>query len=77
MKKYILTTTTYHTEEELDFYGIAHIEQDDSNSYELLKAFNDLTQDKTAIENLIDDCNELGLEEIHFKDVVEDLMSFK
>ncbi len=76
MKKYILTTTTYHTEKELDFYGIALVEQDDSNSYELLKVFNDLTQDKTAIKNLIDDCNKLGLEEIHFKDVVEDLMSF-
>lgn len=76
MKKYILTTTTYHAEKELDFYGIALIEQDDSNSYELLKAFNDLTQDRVAIENLIDDCNKLGLEEIHFKDVVEDLMSF-
>ncbi len=76
MKRYILTTTTYHTEEELDFYGVALVEQD-GNSYELIRAFNDLTQDKTAIENLIDDCNELGLEEIHFKDVVEDLMSFK
>ena len=41
-----------------------------------IKAFNDLTQDRAAIENLIDDCNKLVLEEIHFKDVVEDLMSF-
>ena len=75
MKKYILTTITYHTEKELDFYGIALIEQYDSNSYELIKAFNDLTQDRVVIENLIDDCNKLGLEETHFKDVVEDLMS--
>ena len=76
MKKYILTTTTYHTEKELDFYGIALIEQDDSNSYELIKAFNDLTQDKASVENLIDNCNKLVLEEIHFEDVVEDLVSF-
>ena len=74
MKKYMLTTTTYHTETALTFYGIALVEQD-SNSYELIKAFNDLTQDRAAIENLIDDCNKLGLEEIHLEDVVEDLMS--
>ena len=73
MKGYILTTTTYHTEKELNFYGVALVEQD-GNSYELIKAFNDLTQDRVAIENLIDDCNQLGLEEIHFKDVVEDLL---
>ena len=74
MKKYILTTTTYHTEKELDFYGIALIEQDDSNSYELIKAFNDLTQDKAFIENLIDNCNQIGLKEVHFVDVIEDIM---
>ena len=74
MKKYILTTTTYYAEKVLDFYGIALVDRD-SNSYELIKAFNDLTQDRAAIENLIDDCNQLGLEEIHFKDVVEDLLS--
>lgn len=74
MKKYILTTTTYHTEKELDFYGIALVEQDDSNSYELIKAFNDLTQDKAFIENLIDNCNQIGLKEVHFEDVIEDIM---
>ena len=73
MKKYILTTTTYHTEKELDFYGIALVEQI-GDSYELLKAFNDLTQDKASVENLIDNFNKLGLEEIHFEDVVEDLL---
>ena len=73
MKKYILTTTTYHTEEEFDFYGIALAEQI-GDSYELLKAFNDLTQDKASVENLIDNFNKLGLEEIHFEDVVEDLL---
>ena len=73
MKKYILTTTTYHTEKEFDFYGIALAEQI-GDSYELLKAFNDLTQDKASVENLIDNCNKLGLEEIHFEDVVEDLL---
>ena len=74
MKKYMLTTTTYHTETALTFYGIALVEQD-NNSYELIKAFNDLTRDRVAIENLIDDWNKLGLEEIHFKDVAEDLLS--
>ena len=54
MKKYMLTTTTYHTETALTFYGIALVEQD-NNSYELIKAFNDLTRDRVAIENLIDD----------------------
>ena len=73
MKKYILTTTTYHTEKVLDFYGIALVEQD-CNSYELIKAFNDLIQDKASVKNLIDNCNKLGLEKIHFEDVVEDLL---
>ena len=75
MKKYILTITTYHTKSELTFYGVALVEQM-GNSYELIKAFNDLTQDKVSVENLIDNCNKLGLEEIHFEDVVEDLVSF-
>ena len=74
MKRYILTTTTYHTEKELNFYGVALVEQD-GNSYELIKAFNDLTQDKASVENLIDNCNKLCLEEIHLEEVVDDLMS--
>ena len=73
MKKYILTTTTYHTEKELNFYGAALVEQG-NGSYELIKAFNDLTQDKASVENLIYNCNKLGLAEIHFEDVVEDLL---
>ena len=74
MKGYILTTTTYHTEKELNFYGVALVEQD-GNSYELIRAFNDLTQDKVSVENLIDNCNKLCLEEIHLEEVVDDLMS--
>lgn len=74
MKRYILTTTTYHTEKELNFYGVALVEQD-GNSYERIRAFNDLTQDKASVENLIDNCNKLCLEEIHLEEVVDDLMS--
>ena len=74
MKGCILTTTTYHTEKELNFYGVALVEQD-GNSYELIRAFNDLTQDKVSVENLIDNCNKLCLEEIHLEEVVDDLMS--
>lgn len=74
MKKYILTTTTYHTEKEFDFYGIALVKQN-GNSYELIRAFNDLTQDKASVENLIDNCNKLCSEEIHLEEVVDDLMS--
>lgn len=74
MKRYILTTTTYHTEKELTFYGVALIEQD-NGLCELIKAFNDLTQDKASVENLIDNCNKLCLEEIHLEEVVDDLIS--
>lgn len=74
MKRYILTTTTHHTEKELNFYGVALVEQD-GNSYELIRAFNDLTQNKASVENLIDNCNKLCLEEIHLEEVVDDLMS--
>ena len=74
MRKYILTTTTYHAEREFDFYGIALVDED-GESCKLIESFNDLKQDKAAIEILIDSCNDLGLKEIHFENVIEDLMS--
>ena len=73
MERYILTTTIYHTEREIAFYGIALVKRD-KDSYELIKAFNDLTQDKALAERLVDNCNRLGLEQIHLKDVVESLI---
>lgn len=74
MKKYILTSTTYHTGEGATFYGIALIEKE-GNSYELIASFNDLTDDKSKAQKVVNLCNESNLSTVHLKNVIQDLMS--
>lgn len=74
MKKYILTSTTYHTDKEITFYGIALIKTRDK-SYELIKAFNDLTDNKAKAQALVKHCNSTNLSSIHFENVIQDIIA--
>ena len=73
MKKYILTKTTYCTNKEITFYGIALIKTD-GKTHELVTAFNDLTENKEKVQKLVALCNENHLSSIHFKNVMQDLI---
>ena len=74
MKKYILTSTTYYASKKITFYGIALIKTD-GISHELIEAFDDLTDDEAEMQKLVNICNESNLSSIHFKNVIQDLMS--
>ncbi|MBE6673883.1 MAG: hypothetical protein E7596_02115 [Ruminococcaceae bacterium] len=74
MKKYILTSTTYYTDNEIIFYGIALIKTNDK-SYELIKAFNDLTDNKAKAQALVNHCNNTNLNSIHFENIIQDLIA--
>lgn len=74
MKKYILTSTTYHIDNDITFYGIALINTD-GKSHELIDAFNDLTDNKVKAQKLVNLCNENNLNSIHFENVIQDLIA--
>ena len=40
-----------------------------------LYSIHDITSDRERIEMLVDDCNRLGLADLHLYDVVEDLLA--
>lgn len=56
MERFILTSTIYHAEKELVFYGIALIKET-RGAYELIKAINDISENKRRVQALVDDCN--------------------
>ena len=74
MKKYILTSTTYHIDNDITFYGIALIETN-GKSYELIETYNDLTESKDKVQALINHCNSTNLNNIHFENIVQDLIA--
>ena len=74
MKKYILTSTTYHIDKDITFYGIALINTD-GKLHELIDAFNDLTDNKAKVQKLVNLCNENNLNSIHFENVIQDLIA--
>ena len=74
MKKYILTSTTYHIDKDITFYGIALINTD-GKLHELIDAFNDLTNNKAKVQKLVNLCNENNLNSIHFENVIQDLIA--
>ena len=56
MEKFVLTSTIYHMEKELVFYGIALVKET-RGSYELIKAVNDISRNKSKVQELVDSCN--------------------
>lgn len=72
--KYILTSTTYHfVKKKCVYYGIACVKTEGSNK-ELIEKYNDLSEDKEAVLNLVRKCNELNLDVAHLEDVVVDFL---
>ena len=74
MKKYILTSTIYHTKKELIFYGIALIKIS-RGIFELVSKYNDISENKEKVESLIDNCNKLKLDESQLVEVLDDLLN--
>lgn len=74
MKKYIITSTTYHIDKDITFYGIALINTD-GKSCELIEAYNDLTENKAKAQKLVNRCNSKNLNSIHFENVIQDIIA--
>lgn len=72
MEKYILTSTVYHTEKKLIFYGIAVVKISDG-LYELIKKHNDISENKEIVESLVDNCNKLKLDESQLVEEINNL----
>ena len=53
------------------YYGIA-VAADYDDALTLLDTYNDLCSDKKTVMRLINLCNELSLDPIHFEDIIED-----
>lgn len=57
-------------------YGIAaYADAETDGTATVLASFNDVTSDKQKLEELVFYCNQLGLSELHLKDVVEDFLA--
>ncbi|MBE6630737.1 MAG: hypothetical protein E7624_07820 [Ruminococcaceae bacterium] len=57
-------------------YGIAaYAEAEQNGTATVLASVNDITSDKQKLEKLVFCCNQLGLSELHLKDVVEDFLA--
>ena len=57
-------------------YGIAaYADVDSDGTATVLVSVNDITSDKKKLEKLVFYCNQLGLSELHLKDVVEDFLA--
>lgn len=74
MKKYILTSTVYHTKNELIFYGIALVKIS-GGIVELARKYNDISEDKEKVESLVHNCNKLKLDESQLIEVLVDLLN--
>lgn len=74
MKKYILTSTIYHTKNELIFYGIALIKIS-RGIFELVSKYNDISENKEKVKSLVDNCNKLKLDESQLVKVLDELLN--
>ena len=74
MKKYILTSTIYHTKNKLIFYGIALIKIS-RGIFELVSKYNDISENKEKVESLVDNCNKLKLDESQLIEVLDNLLN--
>lgn len=74
MEKYILTSTIYHTKKKFIFYGIALVKIS-MGMCELVKKYNDISENKGIVESLVDNCNKLKLDESQLIEVLENLLN--
>ncbi len=74
MVKYILTSTVYYAKKQLMFYGIALVKVS-SGKYELIKKYNDISENKQMVESFVDNCNKLKLDETLIDNIIEDLLN--
>lgn len=72
MEKYILTSTVYHMEKKFIFYGIALVKIS-MGMYELVKKYNDISENKEMVASLVDNCNKLKLDESQLVEEINNL----
>ena len=73
MKKYVMTSNTYFANKSYTFYGIALIIEE-REQIEVLEEHTCLTNDALQVRRLVKLCNELGLQQVDFHNVVEDFV---
>ncbi|MBQ8146986.1 MAG: hypothetical protein IJ039_09400 [Clostridia bacterium] len=74
MKECILTSTIYHLDKDITFYGIAVVDKG-QGVYELISKHNDLSKNKKEVQALVDYYNSLGADCKHLETDIEDLLS--
>ncbi|MBQ9112983.1 MAG: hypothetical protein IJY08_05305 [Clostridia bacterium] len=74
-RQYVLIKYTYvYEDHDNSSYGIAAVEKYDDTEI-VVEAYPDLTRDMESVKKLVHDCNQLKLDLIHLKDVVEDFVA--
>lgn len=72
--KYVVVHNKYDDEiASRESFGVACV-QVNGKEFVVIKTISDITQSRTAIENLVDLCNRFELSIVHLKDVVEDFL---
>jgi len=74
MKKYILTSNTYYGEKNYTLYGIAYVEETE-NQFEVFEEYASLSNDMNKIKKFVQLSNELRLDLIHLRELVDDILN--
>lgn len=69
--RYLILSTNYNN---IHTYGIAAAVNYDGY-FVLIESFNDLSTDKHSVECLANMCNNLNLDILHLKDIVDDFLT--
>ena len=73
MIKYIVTSTSFYSKKIYSFYGIALVKIF-NDEIEILEEYNSLSTNKIRICNLVQLLNAQNVNQIHFKEIVEDFL---
>lgn len=69
-EKYVL-----HNQDRIAYGIAAYADAERDGTATVLASVNDITSDKQKLEKLVFYCNQLGLSELHLRDVVEDFLA--
>ncbi len=74
--KYGITKEIYsHRNNTRTAFGVSAYEDSESNESDYpLETVSDVTSDEKTIIELVDNCNKLGLSELHLNDIIEDFL---
>ena len=69
-EKYVL-----HNQDRIAYGIAAYADAERDGTATVLASVSDITSDKQKLEKLVFYCNQLGLSELHLRDVVEDFLA--